>query len=347
MRGLSVVVALVLVGCTSGGGADGKDVVMVDGVPVDTDDTDPGPTWPTSADCTAPDPNERVRYSVEPGQMDFEGFDVRLYIPDNPVGLVWYFHGSGGDAAQLGWTEVTALLDLMVQNGVGIVATESTDRSGAQWDTDRDFGSNADLPRLDRLRDELIATTALQESTPIVAIGFSNGGAMAGVVASAAGAAGWPIVAASSHNSGLGNVQLDVPVLVSITENDDPATNNAGRDDYQDHQGRVPAQLHETLEIPLHPDRFARIGGGYDVETSNGVFDELVSFDMIDTDGTRIVPIDDVEGAFSYYENNALVGFGPPKVTAQLRVVWQMHRFNAQMNGEECSFLMSAIHGEL
>ena len=90
-----------------------------------------------------------------------------------------------------------------------------------------------------------------------------------------------------------------------------------------------------------------RVGGSYDAETSQGVFDELVDFGFIDGDGNRLVDIDDAEGAFSYYETNATVGHGPAKVVGQLRVVWHMHRFNAQLNGDECAFLMDAILGEL
>jgi hypothetical protein len=106
----------------------------------------------------------------------------------------------------------------------------------------------------------------------------------------------------------------------------------------------LPALLLEGVEEPLEPERFTREGGGYtDPDVSRGVFDELVSLGLVDAQGQRLAPIENALAAFDYYEENATVGNGPAKVVSQLRVVWQMHRYNSQYNAEECAYLADAL----
>ncbi len=351
MQRLWLLALLVGMGCSSSG--DGGDGSGADAVGDDDDDDGIGSeTTPTvSIPCDAPDDNLPVSYdaSLVVREESFEGFPVAIVEPQGtPVGVVWYFHGASGDAAQVLGTETTATLNLLAREGVMLVGTESTDRDLGQWVTTGDATSNPDIARLLRLREHLIDTTALTASTPIITMGFSNGGTMSAKMGAVFADEGLNVAATSIHNSGGAGTRPGAfghPLVVMVTENDSATTSASGRD-FATSQADLglPVLLLEGVEMPLEPERFRREGGGYsDPEVSRAVFDELVSMGMVDDDGVRLVPIDRALAALDVYERNATVGNGPAKVVSQLRVVWQLHRFNSQYNAEECAFLADAL----
>ena len=303
-----------------------------------------GGSTSVSADCTPPDPHDAVVPGAEPDDEDIDGAYTIHYVPDDPKAIVWFFHGSGGEANQIVRTEQMSLTNLLVPAGIGYVSTDSANRTTGGWNSSANSG-NEDFVRLYAIRDHLIETTGLTEDTPIITMGFSNGGSMAATVAAVAPEDGWNVVAASIHNSGMGRSNaLQVPTLHSSTENDDTVGPSTLRNDYERQiNAGLPSVLHEGFEEPLHPERFARIGGGYSRDVSQDAFDEMVDMAMVDADGARLVSISDAQSVLDSYEANATVGQGPANVVAQMKVVWQMHRFSAQFNGEECQFISDVL----
>jgi len=89
-------------------------------------------------------------YTVTTGT--FEGFPVIAFVPPNPTGIVFAFHGSGGGADFATKLETVDMLNRLTAAGYGFVSTESTDRDAKQWDTSSlSLTANPDLARLSRL----------------------------------------------------------------------------------------------------------------------------------------------------------------------------------------------------
>src|SRR5262245_45103213 len=107
----------------------------------------------------------------------FEGFPVISYVPENPRGLVFVFHGTGGSADFAEKLNTVDVLNTYVAAGYGFASTSSTERTGdMRWDAfDPSLTTNPDLARLLRLRDHLIATAGVTDTTPLFGIGHSNG----------------------------------------------------------------------------------------------------------------------------------------------------------------------------
>ncbi|MBN1527445.1 MAG: hypothetical protein JW895_00170, partial [Thermoleophilaceae bacterium] len=118
-----------------------------------------------------------VTPSVPFQHSSFEGFDVVSYVPDNPRGLVFFFHGSNGSAAFAERLESVDVLNRLIGQGYGFVSTSSTERTGdRRWDvSNASLTSNPDLARLGRLYTHLVNTTPVAATTPLVGIGMSNG----------------------------------------------------------------------------------------------------------------------------------------------------------------------------
>lgn len=143
---------------------------------------------------------------VEPAEAwentTFEGFEVHAFVPDDPVGLVFLFHGSNGSADVATRVETVDVLNELTGRGYAFVATESTLRTGnRRWDvTDPSPVTNPDLARLARLHTELVATTAVDDHTPLLAVGMSNGARMATLFGHAFAEAGHPVAAVAPVN---------------------------------------------------------------------------------------------------------------------------------------------------
>ena len=57
------------------------------------------------------------------------------YVPENPRGMVYVFHGTNGSADFAERTESVAVLNLLIARGYGFVSTSSTERTGnKRWD---------------------------------------------------------------------------------------------------------------------------------------------------------------------------------------------------------------------
>lgn len=328
---LACLIAVACSGSPDDGAADGTD-------------TDGG-TGPGGACELAPlyDP---IKPTAQWEKVQFEGnWLVVQYFPPNMKGLVWYFHGTGGMANDVYNLEPTAEVNTLIGAGFGFVATNSTDRSEeAQWnDGDSSWETNTDLARLDRIYADLIAQGRITSATPIVTMGFSQGGSMATYFGELAIDRGYPIKASSIHNSnGQVSTSKHLPQIWIIAEHDHGDTNEVVPQTYQQHldAGDV-AAFYEAVEGPLDPKRFMRIPG-YTEENSQSAFDELVEMAIIDPAGTRLFDIADLEYVIAGYEANSS-GRSPIEISNQTRVVWSTHRFDSQFAVQDCQFLLDAL----
>lgn len=88
----------------------------------------------------------------------FEGFRVYSVIPEDPVGIVYLFHGRGGSANFALKIETLDQTNILLEHGYGWIATESTQRTDeVRWNVlNASITGNPDLARLTRLHAHLI-----------------------------------------------------------------------------------------------------------------------------------------------------------------------------------------------
>jgi hypothetical protein len=335
---LSALVAAALLACD--GGAGTRDATGDD----DDDDTvvDPGPIVDRCAD---PGPDAPVAPQVTQTATTFEDAPVLYWLPDGLRAVVFYFYG-GDSVTEWNGPEQVAFQNQMADANIGWIAyTKANTARGASWDADhRELGANPDLQRLERLRDELIATTALRADTPIVSVGFSDGAAFSVFFASATqNQLGWPIAAVLAHNSGARGIDLpDAPIWTTSADHDEPNTRGGAEDLAAEQAARgFEAVYHRTPERTVTADVFLR-NPEWDDDKTGEIFQEMVDLGLVDALGDRLVADADIETAINAYANNSEQR-GSAISAMRLRVVWATHRYSAVHTAEECEFALSAL----
>jgi predicted esterase len=302
--------------------------------------TDVGTPPPPAQRCVAPDFYAPVTAAVAYEQTEFDGWPVVQWVPSGMQGLIFYFHGSGGNAAQLVLLEPMGAANVMVGAGFGIVATDSELRgSEAFWSDEEDWDANPDFQRLEAIRDDLIASGKITASTPIYTMGFSNGGFMSSLFAAEALEQGWPIGAAGPHNSVPWGASDGLPMFIAESVNDESIAVDSARGFYEDWvSAGWPAEFRLTEEAPLDPLRLMRIPG-FTEEIAGNAFTELQTFGLVDAAGERLIDLADLESELTHYENSAQM-MKAWEVSAELRVQWATHRYDNQFAAEECQFFV-------
>ncbi len=303
-----------------------------------SDDSDATTTDDLVLDDTPIDPNAPVEAVVEFDRELFEGRPLLWHIPENPRGMVWFFHGSDGDATSANLLESVAILNELIEVDIGFVAFSSDDPR--EWDIHNGRGSNEDLQRIERVRDHLMIGSSWDKETPVFAWGFSNGAIMTGVFGEFALDQGWPIRAISAHNAASQNDEI--PTIFIDSENDDTGVGGsmvAAANALED--AGVATESYMAMEGPLDPMRFLRIPN-FNADKSQFQFDEIVDWGHIDADGNRITSTDNVEAVVNQISTQSQ-GWGPEQAGEQLRVVWCTHRIDGRFALEERNFFVAQL----
>ena len=295
-----------------------------------------GDSGPSSNAVCVDDDVAPVVPLVDFGTSTFEDFPLLLHVPEQPRGVVFIFHGSGGQIGYLTGIHYVRAWNTFIEAGYAVVATESTDRKQGTWSgVLGDVSGNPDMARMVRLRDHLMDTTPLSSDTPIYGWGFSNGGGFLDAFAWMGDQEGWPMAGLMIHNSVLGSA-VDVPVLITSAEND--AITALAFQSYEAHaETGAAAEWWESKERAWTPDDM-QIHPAYEADDSQAVFDELVGFGFIDEQGERLLDLGELESSMNYYARNSVLP-GPDRVTPLLRVAWATHRPTSEFACEEVAFM--------
>ncbi len=318
--------------CTGDSEGDDKDGTT------DQTDTSPAPT------CNDPGPDVPVVLRPLPVEWAFQGFPVISYVPANPRGLYWYFHGGETAISEILGREQTATMwNQMVDAGFAVVATQRTlEGAGMSWDAqDEDPGSNEDLRRVLDLWDELVDTTDVESDTPIVFTGFSDGSSMAASMGAWADDLGMTAAAVVLHNGAHGNLP-DVPTQFHVGKFDSETVVPAL-------DGMVGALRDKGVEVDkilyedriVLPESFLR-EPDWDLEKGQEVFDDLVASQMIDEQGARLIPDELVNEAINTWSRRTELR-GSEIATMRLSVLWATHRYSAIEAVRECEFVLAAL----
>jgi predicted esterase len=279
-----------------------------------------------------------VTPAVQWERSTFEGFPVISYVPEQPRGLVFLFHGTGGSASFADRIETTDVLNRLVAQGYGFVSTSSTERTGnRRWDAaNPSLTTNPDLARLLRLRAQLVATTPVEPGTPLLGIGMSNGARFVTLWGQSWKNAGHPVKAIwASHGRTAapfdGPGELTVPTVFSTSENDftvPPAAILANFVTARD--SGTPADLQISGEQRLSAGRYERIPN-VDAGEAQQVVQALIATGVWDTQGARVEP--DVQLAVARAGEATLppsVGGEAAAIADQTALQLAIHQFTAE-----------------
>jgi len=269
-----------------------------------------------------------------PDTWTYEGFTVHSHIPDDPVGIVYLFHGSGGSAAFASKIETVDQTNILVERGYGWVATESTDRTGdRRWEVhDPSLITNPDLARLNRLHDHLEATTSVEPATPILGVGMSNGARMVTLFGQSFLDAGRPVAAVAPFMGQLAKPVraaggLTVPAFWVIAENDPMAPAEAiVADQQQQEAAGVPTALRTKPEEPLLAARFTRIPE-IDSDEAEAIRAALEGTGVWDTNGTRVLPLEEAWPLIEQLRVPPSFGVPSAVVGDQVQALLALHQF--------------------
>jgi len=194
----------------------------------------------------------------------FNNIAVTYYIPPNPLGMVFHFHGTGGTGAVLFQSsEFVSVTRDFVAAGFGVVAFDCLNRTTGQWDTTIAGAANSDVVRLNGIITAMKAQSIIAQDIPLFAFGHSNGGFFSHFSAQVMN---WRAVAISSVQGSLAAATggYSGPVMWWMPKNDDhPLVGQAGvatsLQRYEQIANRGLLARHIiTGPMPLYPERFTR-----------------------------------------------------------------------------------------
>jgi hypothetical protein len=287
---------------------------------------------------------------VEFTRSTFEGFDVVSYVPPDPVGLVYLFHGSNGSADFATRIETVDTLNDLIDRGYGFVATESTQRTGnRRWNVfDPSLDTNPDLSRLVRLQQHLIDTTPVSDTTPLVGLGMSNGARFVSLWGQTWADAAYPVQAIAMY---MGTIAppveasggLLVPTFFVTAEND--FTSPPGPI-ISDHDATAalgtPTGLIVAEEATLDSARFLRIPD-IDGDEADAIFDALVAAGTWDANGVRQVPIGEAVEQIGQVSLPPSVAPQRNEILDQCAIVLAVHRMRGDVKVPVADFFDSFL----
>ena len=277
-----------------------------------------------------------VTPSVAFDQGQFEGFEVFSYIPANPVGIVYFFHGTGGSASFATKTETVDVINELVGRGYGFVATESTQRTGnKRWNvSDGSLVSNPDLARLVRLHGDVVATTPVAANTPIFGVGMSNGARMVTLFGQTFADAGYPVGAIAPFSGPIANPVvtgggLTVPTFFMYAANDQIVDNGQILSGYDATVAAgTEAVLVKKSEEPLSSIRFTRIPT-IDASEAEAIYSQLSATGIWDGEGERIASVDDAVAILTVETYPPSFGATQAQIRSQIAAMLALHQFSA------------------
>lgn len=221
--------------------------------------------------------------------------NVYWYFPTNMKGLIYYLHGTGGNAAN--WTTKTEMrnfINAAVADTFGVIITEceettvSTDLNGdgkIRWFTyPIDSVSNVDYVNIKAITDTMVNRGLFTYSLPRFSAGMSAGGSFSSTLSFLYNYKSAAIYCAEGQDTVF--TMSPVPVIWCMQQNDATlgiAGNNNSYLNYQELNGNNICASHNMhYKFPIYPEYFARTTG-ISVPLSQSIFNELVVNGQIQT----------------------------------------------------------------
>jgi hypothetical protein len=112
------------------------------------------------------------------------GSNVYYYIPSSYRGIIFPFHGAGGNAASWAGTSFNNynFVKYAIGNDYAVIITESKDRISKTWDITGN-NTNIDIQNIDAIINNLSQRNIINASKPKFSVGMSQGSGFASVIA--------------------------------------------------------------------------------------------------------------------------------------------------------------------
>jgi predicted esterase len=228
---------------------------------------------------------------------------VRSFLPDGPRGLVLLLHGTGGSSAFVEQIEPWYLARAAIARGFGVVAFEAEEVAAGDLDgngkirwNSRGGADNVDFANVDALVADLEGRDLIGPSTPLFALGMSNGGAFAislGAVAATEAGAAFPRLVFAAVASYCADGLAEAAAVTSTPtawlmcgqDTNEEVANDEARAASEALAARgVPTLFDVHPPSPLYAERLARVEG-VDVATSIAIVAELRAAGFLDDAG--------------------------------------------------------------
>jgi predicted esterase len=241
----------------NGSGSGDADPDAVDGRPDSNvpEDPTPGATCPTQIE---------VLPVTDFDELTINGTRVRWVGADTGVGVLFFFHGTGGDVTT--WFDRVAgpvIIRDALERGMVVVVFESLDRGeGAQWVVQGAPSQNADIANVKAIMAQLESEGVYLPGTPKFAIGGSNGGSFASHIAQEVDYEGAVIFIArgAAFRNGVATSPPLVVFIPGAEDNQVPPEDIPASITAVEGHGGVAVQWDNTA-TPLTPDVLSRLPG--------------------------------------------------------------------------------------
>lgn len=293
------------------------------------------------------------------GIVPNDGRQYLYYVPDNPIGLVYFFHRRDSGIDEVQRLDIRDVIRGLIDADFAIVAFESEVRppalnpTGGQWDIIPDADNNKDWERVKKVRDNLIANTDVTSATWLFVIGFSDGGSFTYTFGRLAREEGLPIAAIGAFSA------LYYSTTALIVENSDVPTfiQTLGNDQLRPEVARL---AHLTLkgndvltvfclarEKALNPERFIRIPGVDDISLAEDIFQSLADANMISDEegkeGLRKINLSDTPFTFATVILPPEAEDLSQSINWQVRIVFAMHNFSNEYKQDLIAFFLTSF----
>lgn len=232
--------------------------------------------------------------------------EVHFAIPQYPKGIVFLFHGTGGNGGSMfSKYESFSLIKDLYYAGYGSISTDANERTLGDQNGDgkirwlaaqasqQDFNNNIDLYNIRALKDTLVARYNLPNDFPFFSYGGSNGANFSDLAAAAIG------FQASAHNTGNGSPSLYLqrpdatPVIWLQASNDQNSSANpaVALANYQTLLDRgICTEWYWLTRSPLFEKRFMRSRNNINQQNSSSIYNRFFDYpNLLDNEGFIIV----------------------------------------------------------
>jgi len=282
--------------------------------------------------------------------------NVYYFFPPNPIGMIYLFHGTGGDAKGfISGTEMRSFTNAAIAAGYAIISTEGEEitlNQDIDGDGEKRFMThpidtvnNIDYRNIKIITDEFISRGWVTANTHRFSIGMSAGSNF-----SAAFSAIWNFpgigYCSRAQNTGFGS-RLS-PFAYRLAKYDDnesynyPAGLNQAMANIAELELRgICNDLYENDRQPIYPQRFARVSG---ISTANSIsiYNELLINNQINDDGyalnSSIIRDNVLTNPNAYPTIVNFINQGITGMISQIRASNAEHAFYSDYNHESLSF---------
>lgn len=232
--------------------------------------------------------------------------EVHFAIPQNPIGIVFLFHGTGGNGnSMFNKYESFSLIKDLYYAGYGSVSTDANEATLGDQDGDgkirwlaaqasqQNFNNNIDLYNIRALKDTMVARYNLPNGFPFFSYGGSNGANFSDLAAAAIG------FKASAHNTGNGSPSLyfqrpdATPViwLQAINDQNSNADSSIALANYQALLDRgICSEWYWVTRSPLFEKRFMRSRNQINQQESISIYNRFFDYpNLVDNEGFILV----------------------------------------------------------